>query len=77
MILGHLFLLVVLLIIILLVVAYLHYKWKLNQYKRRGYWNLSDIKYMESVMETFGYFVAVGAIASLLYVVITNWNMPI
>lgn len=77
MILGHLFLLVILLIIILLVVAYLRYKWKLNQYKRRGYWDLSDIKYIEFVMETFGYFVAVGVITFLLYTVITNWSVPI
>ena len=77
MILGHLFLLVVLLIIILLVVAYLHYKWKLNQYKRKGCWNFYDITYMESVMATFAYFVAIGTIVVLLYAVITNWNMPI
>ena len=77
MILGHLFLLVVLLIIILLVVAYLHYKWKLNQYKRRGYWNLSDIEYIDSVLEVFTYFIIAVVIVFLLYIVITNWNMPI
>lgn len=77
MILGHLFLLVVLLVIVILVVACLHYKSKRNQYKRRGYWDLSDIKYIESVMETFMYFVIVLVVASLLYIVITNWNVPI
>ena len=77
MILGHLFLLVVLLIIILLVVAYLRYKWKLNQYKRRGYWDLSDIKYLDSVMEVFGYFIIFWVITFLLYTVITNWSVPI
>lgn len=77
MIFGHLFLLVVLLVIVILVVAYLHYKSKRNQYKRRGYWDLSDIKYLDSILEVFGYFIAVGVIASLLYFVITNWNMPI
>ena len=77
MILGHLFLLVVLIIIILLVVAYLRYKWKLNQYKRRGYWDLSDIKYLDSVLETLGYFIAIGVTIFLLYIVITNWSVPI
>ena len=77
MILGHLFLLFVLLVVILLVVAYLHYRWKHNQYKRRGYWDLSDIEYHDSVLEVFGYFIAVWVIAFLLYFVITNWNMPI
>lgn len=77
MILGHLFLLFVLLVIVLLVVAYLHYKWKLNQYKRRGYWNLSDIEYIDSVLEVFAYFIVGVVIVFLLYIVITNWNMPI
>lgn len=77
MILGHLFLLVVLLVIVILVVAYLHYKSKRNQYKRRGYWDLSDIKYIESVMKTFTYFVIVLVVASLLYIVITNWSVLI
>lgn len=77
MILGHLFLLFVLLVVILLVVAYLHYRWKRNQYKRRGYWDLSDIEYIDSVLEVFAYFIAVWVIAFLLYLVITNWNMPI
>ena len=77
MILGHLFLLVVLIIIILLVVAYLRYKWKLNQYKRRGYWDLSDIKYLDSVMEVFEYFIIFCVITFLLYTVITNWSVSI
>lgn len=77
MILGHLFLLVVLLIIILLVVAYLRYKWKLNQYKRRGYWDLTDITYLDSVMEVFGYFIIFCFITFLLYTVITNWSVSI
>ena len=77
MILGHLFLLFVLLVIVILVVAYLHYRWKRNQYKRRGYWDLSDIKYLGSVLEVFGYFIIVGVIAFLLYFVITNWSVPI
>ena len=77
MILGHLFLLFVLLVIVILVVAYLHYRWKRNQYKRRGYWDLSDIKYLDSVLEVFGYFIIVGVIAFLLYFVITNWSVPI
>ena len=77
MILGHLFLLVVLLIIILLVVAYVHYKYKLNQYKRRGYWDLSDIKYLGSVLEVLGYFIIIVVIVFLLYIVVINWNMPI
>lgn len=77
MILGHLFLLFVLLVVILLVVAYLYYRWKRNQYKRRGYWDLSDIKYLDSVMEVFGYFLIFWVITFLLYIVITNWNMPI
>ena len=77
MILGHLFLLVVLLVIVLLVVAYLHYKSKRNQYKRRGYWDLSDIKYIDSVMKVFGYFVIFWVITFLLYTVITNWNTHI
>ena len=77
MILGHLFLLIVLLIIILLVVAYLRHKWKLNQYKRRGYWDLSDIKYLDSVMEVFEYFIIFCVITFLLYTVITNWSVSI
>lgn len=77
MILGHLFLLVMLLIIILLIVAFLHYKCKLSQYKHRGYWDLSNIKYLDSVMEVFGYFIVNVVIATLLYVVITNWNVLI
>ena len=77
MILGHLFLLFVLLVIVTLVVAYLHYRWKRNQYKRRGYWDLSDIEYLDSVLEVFGYFIAVWVIAFLLYFVITNWSVPI
>ena len=77
MILGHLFLLIVLLIIILLVVAYVHYKCKLNQYKRRGYWDLSDIKYLGSVLEVLGYFIIIVVIVFLLYIVITNWSVPI
>ena len=77
MIFGHLFLLAVLLVIILLVVAYLHYKLKLNQYKRRGYWDLSDIKYLDSVLEVFGYFIVGVVILSLLNFVITNWSVPI
>lgn len=77
MILGHLFLLVVLLISILLIVAYLLYKWKLNQYKRRGYWDLSDIKYLGSVLEVLGYFIIIVVIVFLLYIVVINWNMPI
>ena len=77
MIFGHLFLLAVLLVIILLVVAYLHYKLKLNQYKRRGYWDLSDIKYLDSVLEVFGYFIVGVVILSLLNFVITNWSVPV
>ena len=77
MILGHLFLLVVLLVIVILVVAYLLYKWKLNKYKRRGYWDLSDIKYLDSVLEVFGYFIINVVIVFLLYIVITNWSIPV
>lgn len=77
MILGHLFLLIVLLIIILLIIAYIHYRYKRNLYKRRGYWDLSDIKYLDSVMEVFGYFIIFWFTIFLLYVVIANWNMPI
>lgn len=77
MILGHLFLLVVLLVIVILVVAYLHYKSKRNQYKRRGYWDLSDIKYLDSVLDTLGYFIAIEITIFLLYVVITNWSTPV
>lgn len=74
---GSLFLLIVLLVVIILVVAYLHYKSKHNQYKRRGYWDLSDIKYLDSVLEVFGYFIINVVIVFLLYIVITNWSVPI
>ena len=74
---GSLFLLIVLLVVIILVVAYLHYKSKRNQYKRRGYWDLSDIKYLNSVLEVFGYFIINVVIVFLLYIVITNWSVPI
>lgn len=74
---GSLFLLIVLLVVIILVVAYLHYKSKRNQYKRRGYWDLSDIKYLDSVLEVFGYFIIGVVIVFLLYTVITNWSVPI
>ena len=77
MILGHLFLLAALLVIIILAVAYLHYRWKRNQYKRRGYWDLSDIKYLDSVLEVFGYFIVGVVIVSLLNFVITNWSVPV
>ena len=77
MILGHLFLLFVLLVIVILVVAYLHYRWKRNQYKRRGYWDLSDIKYLDSVMEVFAYFIIFWIITLLLLIVIINWSVPI
>lgn len=74
---GSLFLLIVRLVVIILVVAYLHYKSKRNQYKRRGYWDLSDIKYLDSVLEVFGYFIINVVIVFLLYIVITNWSVPI
>ena len=74
---GSLFLLIVLLVVIILVVAYLHYKSKRNQYKRRGYWDLSDIKYLDSILEVFGYFIIGVVIVFLLYIVITNWSVPI
>lgn len=74
---GHLFLLFVLLVIVILVVAYLRYRWKRNQYKRWGYWDLSDIEYFDSVLEVLYCSIAGGVIAFLLYFVITNWNMPI
>ena len=74
---GSLFLLIVLLVVIILVVAYLHYKSKRNQYKRRGYWDLSDIKYLDSILEVFGYFIIDEVIVFLLYIVITNWSVPI
>ena len=74
---GSLFLLIVLLVVIILVVAYLHYKSKRNQYKRRGYWDLSDVKYLDSVLEVFGYFIINVVIVFLLYIVITNWSVPI
>ena len=77
MILGHLFLLFVLSVIVILAGAYLHYRCKRNWYKRKGHWDLSDIEYIDSVLEVFGYFVAGLVIASLLYFVIANWNMPI
>ena len=74
---GGLFLLIVSLVITLLVIAYAHYKSKRNQYKRRGYWDLSDIKYLDSVLEVFGYFIINVVIVFLLYIVITNWSVPI
>ena len=77
MILGHLFLLIVLLIIILSIIAYIHYRYKRNLYKRRGYWDLSDIKYLDSVAEVFGYFIIFWFTIFLLYIVIINWNVPI
>ena len=67
MILGHLFLLIV-----LLVIAYVHYKCK-----RRGYWDLSDIKYLDSVLKVFEYFIINMIIVLLLYIVIINWSVPI
>ena len=75
--LGYLFLLFVLSVTVILGVAYLHYRWKRNQYKRKGYWDLSDIEYIDSVLEVFGYFIAGWVITFLLYFVIANWNMPI
>ena len=77
MILGHLFLLLVLSVIVILVVAYLHYRCKRNQYKRKGYWDLSDIEYIDSVLEVLFYFIAGWFITFLLCFVIANWNMPI
>ena len=77
MILGHLFLLFVLSVIVILVVAYLHYRWERNRYKHRGYWDLSDIEYFDSVLEVLCYSIAGGVTAFLLYFVIVNWNMPI
>ena len=74
---GDLFLLIVPLVITLLVIAYAPYKSKRNQYKRRGYWDLSDIKYLDSVLEVFGYFIINVVIVFLLYIVITNWSVPI
>lgn len=74
---GDLFVLIVLLVVIILVVAYLHYKSKRNQYKRRGYWDLSDIKYLDSVLEVFIYFIIIAVIVFLLYNIIINWNVPI
>ena len=74
---GGLFLSLVLLVITVLIVAYLHYRWKRNQYKRRGYWDLSDIKYLDSVMEVFAYFIIFWIIILLLHIVITNWSVPI
>lgn len=75
--LGYLFLLLVLSVIVILVVAYLHYRWERNQYKHRGYWDLSDIEYFDSVLEVLFYFIAGWFITFLLYFVIVNWNMPI
>lgn len=75
--LGYLFLLLVLSVIVILVVAYLHYRWKRNQYKRKGYWDLSDIEYIDSVLEVLFYFIAGWFITFLLCFVIANWNMPI
>lgn len=75
--LGYLFLLLVLSVIVILVVAYLHYRWKRNQYKHKGYWDLSDIEYIDSVLEVLFYFIAGWFITFLLCFVITNWNMPI
>lgn len=77
MIFGHLFLLFVLLVIVILVVAYLRYRWRRNRYKRWGYWDLSDIEYFDSVLEVLGYFIITMVIVSLLYIVITNWSVPI
>lgn len=74
---GDLFVLIVLLVVIILVVAYLHYKSKRNQYKRRGYWDLSDIKYLDSVLEVFIYFIIIAVIVFLLYNIIINWSVPI
>lgn len=77
MILGHLFLLIVSLVITLLVIAYAHYKCKRNNYKRRGYWDLSDIKYIDPVAAVFAYFIIFFTITFLLYNIIINWNMPV
>lgn len=74
---GDLFLLIVPLVITLLVIAYAHYKSKRSLYERRGYWDLSDIKYLDSVLEVFGYFIINVVIVFLLYIVITNWSVPI
>ena len=77
MILGHLFLLIVLLVTTLLVIAYAHYKSKRSLYKRRGYWDLSDIRYIDSVVSVFAYFIVFFTITALVFIIIINWNVPV
>lgn len=74
---GDLFLLIVPLVIILLVIAYAHYKSKRSLYERRGYWDLSDIKYVDSVLAVFAYFIIFFTITALVFIIIINWNVPI
>lgn len=74
---GDLFLLIVPLVIILLVIAYAHYKSKRSLYERRGYWDLSDIKYVDSVLAVFAYFIIFFTITALVFIIIINWNVSI
>lgn len=74
---GDLFLLIVPLVITLLVIAYAHYKSKRSLYKRRGYWDLSDIKYVDSVLAVFAYFIIFFTITALVFIIITNWSVPV
>lgn len=74
---GDLFLLIVPLVITLLVIAYAHYKSKRSLYERRGYWDLSDIKYVDSVLAVFAYFIIFFTITALVFIIIINWDVPI
>ena len=74
---GDLFLLIVPLVITLLVIAYAHYKSKRSLYERRGYWDLSDIKYVDSVLAVFAYFIIFFTITALVFIIITNWSVPV
>ena len=77
MILGDLFLLAVLLIIVLLGISYLYYKIEYKKYKKRGWDPSRFTNYFDCVGEVFSYFMAFSFIVLLLYVIITNWNVPI
>lgn len=74
---GDLFLLIMLLAIITLAVAYLHYKWELYRYKRKGYWDTTGITYTDSAIQVLGWFIAFSGVMFVLSIIITNWNTPI
>ena len=74
---GDYFLLTVLCAIIISTLAYLHYKGTLYWYKCKGYWDTTDITYIESVIQVLGWFIAFSGIMFLLSVLVVSWNMPI